>query len=228
MTQMTKMIKKIGVICMPVITGKPFEFQPERRIIEMPVEMRAAGDNSRMIRGTAAVIGAESRMLGGWFKEIVEPGAFEGCDFSDVAAVKNHDRNLILARVINGSGTLKLVVNENGLHYEFEAPDTTTGNDLLVEVRRGDIQHSSYMFIVGRDFWTVDPDGIETRHIEKLARVMDVSPVVDPGYYQTNVDARMFEVAKRSFETKRNETVTNVIRRNIARLNVTILKHKYQ
>jgi uncharacterized protein len=206
--------------------NKTLTFEPERRFFESRVELRAADDaTGRTIHGVAAVFGAESRLLGGWFKEIIEPGAFDGCDFADVVAVKNHDRNLILARTL--SGTLKLDVNDRGLEYEFESPETTTGNDLMVEVRRGDIQHSSFMFIVADDNWTVDDAGNETRHIIKIQRVLDIAPVVDPGYYQTTVDSRQFEMAKRSFESKKGEPVTNVIRRNQLKLRLTILKHKF-
>lgn len=167
---------------------------PETRILETVVENRAA--DGRRIDGIAAKVGVLSRTLYGWFKEMIDPGAFDGADMNDVVCLKNHDQNLILARTLNNS--LELAVNAEGhLAYGFEAPSTTTGNDTLEEVKSKLIQHSSFSFEVEEDRWEEDSEGNEIRHIVKFRKIHDVSPVVNPAYLQTEaVAARNIEIAK--------------------------------
>jgi len=168
----------------------------EIRCFDNPVNIEIrkddSGEEKRTITGYAAVFNQLSRTIG-WFKEKIDPAAFEGRLEDDVVALYNHDFNLVLARTI--SKTLKLEVDDTGLRYEFEAPNTTTGNDLVEMVTRGDIQHSSFSFSVLDENWEEDEEGAEIRTILKVKRLYDVSPVTFPAYLQTNVD-----VAKRSYE----------------------------
>lgn len=176
--------------------SKEKETHREVRCFDNPVQIEirkdGEGNEKRTITGYAAVFNQLSRTIG-WFREKIEPGAFEGRLADDVVALYNHDFNKVLARTI--SETLKLEVDDTGLRYEFEAPNTTTGNDLVEMVRRGDIQHSSFSFSVLEENWEEDEDGAEIRTILKVKRLYDVSPVTFPAYLQTNVD-----VAKRSYE----------------------------
>merc|ERR1712167_189744 len=107
------------------------------------------------------------------------------CDLSiekrdDERALFNHNPDLILGRTI--ANTLNISVDEKGLRYEFDAPDTTIGNDLLVSLKRGDITQSSFGFIVEEDSWDNDKEGKVIRTIEKVSRLLDVSPVTYPAY----------------------------------------------
>lgn len=208
---------------------KSLKSREEVRINPGVVELRAeeGKDDSRKIVGTAAVIGMWSQRLYGWFTEIVEPGAFDDADMSDVVAQKNHNHNLVLARTLNKSLTLRL--DEKGLHYEFDSPDTTTGNDLLWEVQQRLIQHSSFMFKVDKDEWEIDSEGNEKRHILKIEKVYDVSPVVNPAYLSTNADARNMEVA-RAFQQEFIERVKKenpAIARRHLELSLQIARHRY-
>src|SRR6266542_1558778 len=115
----------------PVITGI------ERRTFAEPlrIEKREGGDNSRKIEGYAFKFNSLSKDLGS-FREQIAPGALDGVDLSDVVALFNHDKNLILART--SSKTLTLTADKVGLHYAFDSPETNAGNDLVVSVTRGD------------------------------------------------------------------------------------------
>lgn len=165
----------------------------ERRYTSGAVELRSEGEGAeakRKVRGYAAVYGKRSDNLGGdRYKvfEIIEPGAFDDVLKDDVRALFNHDANLILARSKAGSGTLSLGVDERGLWYEFEAPDTQAGRDLMVSLARGDVDQSSFAFSIGRDGqkWeevTEDGKTVATRTIKKVSRLYDVSPVTYPAY----------------------------------------------
>lgn len=107
-------------------------------------EFRAEGE-SRILRGHAAIFDEVADL--GAFHEIVKRGAFDGEGITgDVRALFNHDPSLILGR--SGAGTLRLSINERGLAYEIDTPETTYGNDLLVSVSRGDVSQSSFAFYV--------------------------------------------------------------------------------
>lgn len=132
----------------------------------------------------------------GWFIEMIEPGAFdEALTRSDARALFNHNPDNLLAR--QSAGTLTLRIDDKGLYYEFEAPDTTLGNDLLKMIERGDLRESSFAFIVKRQRWEEErqPDGtiVERRIIEEVEEVFDVAPVTYPAYTQTSVAKRSFE-----------------------------------
>lgn len=148
----------------------------------------------RKVSGYAATFNTRSQNLGGeenqWM-EVIKPGAFDDVLNDDVRALFNHDPSQILARSKNGKGTLKITVDSIGLRYEFEAPDTRCGNDLLESIRRGDVDQSSFGFIVakGGDSWRND-GRIRIRTISKVSRLTDVSPVTYPAYTESTVSAR--------------------------------------
>jgi HK97 family phage prohead protease len=177
-------------------------YKPEKRVFDVDVnlEKRADDTKSRKVIIKAAVINSLSKPLGWGFRERIEAGAFDGADMSDVVAVLNHDFNILFART--ASKTLDLKVDEQALTAEFDSPETTHGNDLLVMIERGDIRQASFQFIIDKDRWVQDPDHGEVRIIEKFRKIIDVSPVVFPAYSDT-------DVAKRSHEEFVSETETS-------------------
>ncbi len=159
----------------------------ERRFTPAPAASGRAvslSGDGRKVRGYGAVFNRLSENLGG-FREVIEPGAFSAVLQDDVRALWNHNASDILART--KSGTLKIGVDSVGLWYEFEAPDTTAGRDLLVSLKRGDVDQSSFGFIIAKDRWTEGRDGVPRRTILKVARLLDVSPVTYPAYPDTSV-----------------------------------------
>jgi HK97 family phage prohead protease len=165
-----------------------------RSIAEVPV----AGEG-RTISGYAIVFGVESRVLWDWdgeFVEIIERGAVDETliNSSDVKALFNHDKSYLLARSVNGEGTLRLSLDDHGLRFEFEAPETTAGNDVLELVRRGDLRGCSFAFTAAAEDIEYSKNGEERlRRVKRINGLYDVSVVVDPAYTQTSVDARSFE-----------------------------------
>lgn len=169
----------------------------EMRMINLPVEMRAEED-SRIIYGYAAIFDSLSEPIY-WFREKIDKKAFEAADLNDVVAVLNHDNNIIYAR--SSAKTLSLEVDEKGLRYEFEAPNTTAGNDLLENVRLGNINKSSFAFTVAKASWEEfeddeNKDVEELRTIMEIKKVYDVSPVIRPAYSESSVGKRSAESFK--------------------------------
>lgn len=147
--------------------------------------------NGRTVYGYAAKFNVLSNNLGGpnpWFEEIAH-GAFPPLAEQDVRALWNHDKNFVLARSKYGTGTLNLSIDSIGLRYEFEAPETTAGNDLLVSIKRGDIDGASFAFTVGKDEW-IDRGGKRIRRILKIAKLHDISPVAEGAYSSATAAAR--------------------------------------
>lgn len=166
-------------------------------------------DENGIVSGYAIVWGVESRVLmdfEGEFVEIIEPFAVDDelLKKSDVKALYNHNRNDLLARFTEGTGTLTLIPDEAGLFFRFCSPNTTLGNDICQLVKRGDLRGCSFAF-------TVNPadveyrkraDGRPLRIVKKLASLHDISIVVDPAYTQTSVDVRSLSgVLPRSLAT---------------------------
>jgi len=161
------------------------------------IEVRA-DEESRTITGYAALFNTLSDPLGG-FREKIAPGAFDNVLKDDVRALVNHDSNLILAR---SPKTLKLSIDERGLKYEFEAPKTSAGNDILESVKRGDINQSSFAFSVNEDEWKEDDEQRVIREIKSFKRLYDVSPVTFPAYPDTTVAKRSLDAFNESKEDK--------------------------
>lgn len=155
--------------------------------------IKRADEASRIVEGTAIVFNSDSVDMG--FIEQIDPNAVseETIKSSDVFAYLNHDENRgVLARCKYGEGSLNLWLDNDGLHYRFEAPKTQLGDELLSYLSRGEITASSFAFTVadGGDVWTRDNDGTVRRKITKIDRLFDVSPVFQPAYQTTSVAQR--------------------------------------
>lgn len=167
------------------------------------------GSESRTIEGYAIVFGVESRILSDYwdnYREIIEPGAIteERLKEMDIKMTMYHNREKILARSTNGEGTLKLSVDEVGVKYSFEAPNTVDGDTALELVKRGDLSGSSFMF------WTDErnvnyerrSDDIMLRRVKTIGMIYDMTIAADPAYEQTTVAARE---AYTQFESKKGK-----------------------
>lgn len=161
-----------------------------KEIRSIDSEIRTLHD-SRIIEGYALKFDVESKDLGG-FVEVIDRNALDGVlDKSDVLALYNHDNSRVLARNSYGTGSLSLEVDEIGLKYRFEAPDTSDGNDLLYHVRSGNLRNSSFCFTLpsnrSGERWE---NNRKNRIITKFDRLWDVSPVWSPAYLDTTVAVR--------------------------------------
>lgn len=168
----------------------------KKEIRMLPIqELRIDDSLDGKIVGHASVFDSWSETLGGIFpfKEIVRKGTFtETIKLDDIRALFNHDPNFVLGR--NKAGTLELEEDEIGLRVIITPPDTSWANDLIKNLRRGDISQMSIGFIVLEDTWGTQ-DGIDIREIKKV-QLFDVSIVTYPAYTQTDVGVRAMESYK--------------------------------
>lgn len=132
------------------------------------------------------------------YREIIAPGALEGCDLSDVPLKYNHDQEKakILARVRNK--TLSLDLRETGLYFDAELR-TNLGKDVYSAIEAGDIGKCSFAFICDDEEYD---EATCTRTIKHISYLGDISIVDSPAYDQTFVEVRALDFFKEQEERK--------------------------
>lgn len=164
------------------------------------------------IEGHAAVFN-QTTDIGGFFYEVIERGAFDGCDFSDVALFVNHEQDeLPLARSKrnNGASTMQLQVDEVGLFIgaDIDIKNNVNAKALYSAIKRGDIDGMSFAFRIKEQKWENLDSEMPTRRITKIAKVHEVSAVNNPAYESTEISARdknMLEEARKSLDSARGK-----------------------
>ncbi len=165
---------------------------------------------SRTITGYAILFNAPSDPIYSYddeeAREVISPSAVtkELLDGCDIKMTMFHDRQLILARSKNGSGTLSYKVDDKGVYFEFEAPKTVDGDKALELVRRGDISGCSFAFsthyydsaYVQRDVQRVDGKTVITYTVNVITGIYDFTLAADPAYPDTNCEAEARELIK--------------------------------
>jgi HK97 family phage prohead protease len=168
------------------------------RDFNTPLEMRDI-DGGHWVGGYASVfMPRQSRNLGG-FVEQVANHAFEEAragDWHDVVCRFNHDSNYVLGTT--AAHTLTISTDRIGLRYDVLPPESR--KDVLELVARGDIRYSSFAFRCnpGGDEWAMTEQGFPVRTLHSV-ELLDVSPVLSPGYPDASVAVRSTNAALRSF-----------------------------
>lgn len=126
-------------------------------------------------------------------REQIDPGAFEGCDMSDVIMQYDHVGR-VFARSSNR--TLDLSIDDHGLHMDRAyLGGTDIGRQLYQEVKGGYTTKMSFGFTVAKDKRDVT-ENYETgkvevlRTITKVSKLWDVSAVSLPANNATEISAR--------------------------------------
>jgi uncharacterized protein len=143
-------------------------------------EIRAI--QGRKLAGYAAKFGTEARL--GKTVETIAKGAFRASlGHRDILCLADHDASKVLGRT--KTGTLKLEEDDQGLRFELDLPNTTTGNDVLELVQRGDAGGMSFGFHVKRQSWAGDRRTLEEVDLREVSIVS-----AWPAYQGTTVEAR--------------------------------------
>jgi len=151
-------------------------------------EVRAISDGGPMIEGHAAIFDQVTELAPKRF-EVVRRGAFLDALTGDVRAYWNHDRNFVLGRT--KAGTLELKEDELGLWYRVNIdPENSAAMNIHRSIMRGDVNQSSFSFMIetGGERFSPLNNGI-LREITRV-KLYDVSPVAEPAYEGTDVEAR--------------------------------------
>ena len=177
---------------------------------DLHVREAEGGCESRTITGYAILFNTPSAPL--WddddeeVREVIAPEAVTRSllDTCDIKMTMFHNRQLILARSKEGAGTLSYTVDDKGVAFSFDAPNTADGDKALELVRRGDIAGCSFMFRAR--YWDREKVEIstETRDgkaytvytVRQIEGIYDFTLAADPAYPDTTCEAAERELAE--------------------------------
>lgn len=172
------------------------------------------GTDGRTITGYPVVFGKPSQNLGG-FIEYVDKNAFKDVSFDNVYLLYGHDFNNVLARV--DAGTLSIGVDDTGVFFNATLPNTTLANDVLEDIRVGNIQGMSFGFTVADENWEAG-DEADIRTILKIDELFEITLTPIPAYQDTKVAIAQRDKLHRSSELELIEL--NAIEREIGGIKV--------
>lgn len=166
----------------------------EKRYFDFDVNAEET-ESGNIIIGRPIVYNSRTNI--GPFDEIIEQGALEHTDISDVRFFVNHDLNsipLARSRATSNTNTMFLFPDSEGMKIkvELDTKNNQRAAELYSAVIRRDITGMSFMF-------SVDPDNevwedIETEHptrrIKAINTIIEVSAVCFPAYEATEIYAR--------------------------------------
>ena len=178
------------------------------------IEARSDSDEM-IIEGYAALYDNETNI--GPFKETIARGAFDDVMDNDVRALMNHDPNYVLGRT--GAGTLELEADDTGLKYRIKLGEQQYAKDLYESVKRGDISQSSFAFTIAEQSWN---ENRTVRSVDKVATLLDVSPVTYPAYKDTHglvarneeTEPELIDNAVEKTTSEENKEVKKTIKRS--------------
>ena len=184
----------------------------ERRSYSFEVRAEQT-EKGNIITGKPVVYNSRTDM--GWFDEIIEPGALNNTDLTDVRFLVIHDTSkipLARSRRNNGNSTMQLSVDNDGLSIEviLDTENNSEARALYSAVQRGDISGMSFMFGVDAEEWEDLESEHPTRHVRSISTVVEVSAVTFPAYESTEINARSKEAldnARQAVETARSKSV---------------------
>lgn len=180
---------------------------------EVRAEESEAGN---LITGRPIVYNSRTDL--GWFDEIIEPGALNNTDLTDVRFLVNHDTSkipLARSRRNNGNSTMQLTTDNDGLSIQvtLDTENNSEARALYSAVQRGDISGMSFMFSVRDEEWENLDSDHPTRHIKDISTVVEVSAVTFPAYESTEINARSkaaLDNARSAVETARRQSAASV------------------
>lgn len=150
-----------------------------------------------------------------WMEEIIAPGAFDGCDMSDVRALIDHRPEMVLGR--STADTLELSIDDTGLFGDIlvNANDADAVN-LHARVQRGDVDQASFGFDEESVEYTDLADGRVRRTIRKIKKLWEISVCTFPAYEQTYVEARSRAAsdARREQQRRKKEELIRRLHKN--------------
>lgn len=164
---------------------------------------------SREVEGRAVVFGKRSNNLTPWSSmrevyEVMEPGSItqDVINKSDVFFTAYHNSDIILGRSEMGKGTLKLILDREGMNVRCELPNTQDADTILELIRRGDLHAMSFAFTANEDDSencvsyeltterSADGKEVWLRHVKMVEELFDVTVARRPAYNDTTIGNR--------------------------------------
>lgn len=185
----------------------------EKRTYNFDISADTNDAGEKIITGRPIVYDSMTDL--GLFNEIIDRGALDSTDLTDVRFLVNHNTDMIplaRSRRNNGNSTMMITTDNEGLSLDFVKLDVENNSDaraLYSAIQRGDITGMSFMFYVDGEAWENLDSDHPTRHITSIGSVVEVSAVTFPAYESTEIYARseaaVLENTKQALEKARAE-----------------------
>lgn len=159
----------------------------KREYRNMSYEVRKDGDKpSFLVEGYASTFEPYKliEIDGEDYNERIEPTAFDEADMSDVVYRIDHEGK-VYAR--SSAGTIKLDIDEHGLHQITDLSRTRAGQEHFEEIEAGNYPQMSFAFTVAEDHYDAET---RTRIIDRVGKVFDISAVSFPANPTTELHVR--------------------------------------
>ena len=177
-------------------------------------EVRAEeSESGSVITGRPIVY--DSRTDIGLYDEIIERGALDKTDLTDVRFLVNHDLSripLARSRRINANSTMRMFVDNDGMsiRVQLDTENNSEARALYSAVQRGDISGMSFMFSINAQEWVELESDHPTRRIKEIGSVVEVSAVTFPAYDSTEISARSSEALEKAREQRAKSVETDI------------------
>lgn len=149
-------------------------------------------DSSAIVTGRPIVYDSVTDL--GEFYEVIDNGALNDADLSDICFLTNHDLNKIpVARYREGNpnSSMSISIDKNGMmtNSNLDIGNNLDSRALCSSIKRGDITGMSFLFGIAEEAWEEKEDK-PLRRIKKISVVVEVSAVTYPAYEATKISAR--------------------------------------
>jgi HK97 family phage prohead protease len=189
----------------------------ERRFYTFEPKSEKRENGSAQISGRPIVYNSPTD-IGGYFREIIMPGALDGADLKDVPLLVNHNDRMIpvaRSRRNNGNSTMQLNVDNEGMTFDasLDVMRNTTAAELFSAIDRGDISGMSFAFRIDDERWEGLETNYPTRYINKFSVIREISAVTFPAYDATEINARCkdaLDSARADLERSRQQSAKEV------------------
>lgn len=152
---------------------------------ETRVEEKQEGGKKLVLRGYPILFNTETRIYDFWYGEVREtilPTALEGTDLSNVYLITGHniEPDKVLGR---NEVNMRLEVDETGLFFECELPNTQHARDIYNLVEAGLVDGMSFGFRCGDQ---VNEETL-TRTITHIDELYEITITPFPAYKEASV-----------------------------------------
>jgi len=155
---------------------------------ETRVEEKQEGGKKLVLRGYPILFNTETKIYDFWYGEVREtilPTALEGTDLTDVYLVTGH--NIEPDKVLGRNNiNMRLEVDETGLFFECELPNTQHARDIYNLIESGIVDGMSFGFTCSDE---VNPETL-VRTITHIDELFEITITPFPAYKEASVIAQ--------------------------------------
>lgn len=161
------------------------------RSVDIKAEVRAVeGEPKKMILRGYPILFNTPTKIRGWFdewEETISPRALDNTDLSDVYLMVGHNPDNVLGRA---GKNVRLEVDETGLFFECELPNTQYARDWYNLVESGIVDGMSFGFNCEGDTWTEATENeIAKRVVNNITKLWEITITPFPAYGEASVVA---------------------------------------